>query len=138
MFPYYLSIGMRAEDFWHGDPAWAKAYRKAEELRLDRVNREAWWQGMYIYEALCNASPLFRAFGKKGAKATPYPAEPYDIKPKKTGQSKRESEKKQYLKLKRSMEAFAASFNANRTLTKGGEPDGGRNGDRQPANTDPG
>ena len=125
---------MSAEQFWHGDPALVKAYRKAEEIRKERMNQEAWWQGMYIYDALCCASPLFRAFGKKGAHASPYPKEPYPIKAPTGEKEKRSAEKKQYLKAKHSMEAFAASFNAMHHK-KGGRPeDGGRNHDRQPAN----
>lgn len=133
VLPYYLSIGMSADDFWNGDPALAKAYRDADELRKQRVNEELWFQGMYIYEALCDASPLFRAFGKKGAKATPYPKQPYDIAPRKEKDevSERTREKKQMEKMKRSMEAFAASVNANRKKKAGDSFGRERNDNRQ-------
>lgn len=85
-------MGMSADDFWKGDPALAKAYREAEKIKRDRLNERLWLQGMYIYEALCDASPLFRAFGKKGTKAVPYSKEPYalDDDEKKKRELKRE------------------------------------------------
>lgn len=56
------------------------AYRKAAELREKRRNQEMWLQGMYVYEALCDASPLFRFSMKKGTvKPEPYVKEPYPI-----------------------------------------------------------
>lgn len=75
-----MSIGMSYDDFWHGDVWKVKAYRKANELQDKRRNQELWLQGMYIYEALCDASPLFR-FSMKGGtiKAEPYLKEPYPI-----------------------------------------------------------
>ena len=70
-FPYYLSIGMTEEQYWDGDPELVKYYRKAEEIRNEKRNQELWLQGMYIYEALCDASPIFHAFAKKGTKPRP-------------------------------------------------------------------
>ena len=57
----------------------AKWYRKAEEMRQNRRNEELWLQGMYIYEALCDVSPLLHAFAKRGTKPVPYPDHPYSI-----------------------------------------------------------
>lgn len=75
-----MSIGMSYEDFWDGDVDMVKAYRTAAELRDKRRNQELWLQGMYIYEALCDASPLFRFSMKKGVvKPEPYAKEPYPI-----------------------------------------------------------
>ena len=78
--PYYMSIGMSYDDFWNGDVSMVKAYRKAYELQEKRRNQELWLQGMYFYEALCDASPLFRFSMKKGIiKPEPYLKEPYPI-----------------------------------------------------------
>lgn len=75
-----MSIGMSYEQFWDGDVDMVKTYRVAAELRDKRRNQELWLQGMYIYEALCDASPLFRFSMKKGAiKPEPYVKEPYPI-----------------------------------------------------------
>ena len=79
VFPFYLSIGMTPEQYWDGDPSLAKYYRKAYELQRKRRNEDLWLQGMYIYEALCDVSPLLQAFAKKGTKAHPYVDHPYSI-----------------------------------------------------------
>ena len=77
VFPYYLSIGMTADEFWNQDCTLTKYYRKAHSIQLDRKNQELWLQGLYIYEALCDVSPILHAFAKQGTKPAPYPTEPY-------------------------------------------------------------
>lgn len=77
--PYYLSIGMTYEQYWYGDVWMVEAFREADRLKQKRKNQELWLQGMYIYEALCDASPLLHAFAKKGTKAVPYREAPYDL-----------------------------------------------------------
>ena len=79
VFPFYLSIGMTPEQFWDGDPSLPKYYRKAYELQRKRKNEDMWLQGMYIYEALCDVSPIMNAFAKKGTKPHPYTDRPYSI-----------------------------------------------------------
>lgn len=75
-----MSIGMTYDEFWNQDVKLVEVYRKAMELREKRRNQELWLQGMYIYEALCDASPLFRFSMKKGTvKPEPYVKEPYPI-----------------------------------------------------------
>ena len=75
-----MSIGMSYDDFWNGDVCMAGAYRKARELRDRQRNQELWMQGMYIYEALCDASPLFRFTMKSGTiEPLPYLSEPYPL-----------------------------------------------------------
>lgn len=75
-----MSIGMTYSEFWDGSVDLVRAYRKADELRRRRENETLWLQGMYIYEALCDASPLFRtSFGKRSIKPEPYCKEPYPI-----------------------------------------------------------
>ena len=111
LFPYYLSIGMTPEQYWEGDCMLTKYYRKAEEIRNEKRNQELWLQGMYIYEVLCDVSPVLHAFAKKGTKPTPYSDKPYALTAK---QSKRNEEEKQRAiaeKGKRFMEAMAANIN---------------------------
>ena len=75
-----MAIGMSYDDFWNGDVSMVKAYRLSYELKEKRKNQELWLQGMYFYEALCDASPLFRFSMKKGIiKPEPYLKEPYPI-----------------------------------------------------------
>ena len=79
VFPFYLSIGMTPEQYWDGDPSLPQYYRKAHELQRKRRNEELWLQGMYIYEALCDVSPIMNAFAKRGTKPHPYTDRPYSI-----------------------------------------------------------
>lgn len=97
-FPYYLSIGMTEEQYWDRDSTLVKSYRKAEELRKERVNQEMWLQGMYIYDAISRLSPILRAFAKKGTKAQPYVEEAYPINKKTVEEAELKKEK---LSLKR-------------------------------------
>ena len=111
MFPYYLSIGMTPEQYWDGDCTLVKYYRKAEELRNDRRNQELWLQGMYIYEALCDVSPVLHSFAKKGTKPIPYSSKPYSITEKQRAKDEEEKQRKIAEKGKKFMEAMAASIN---------------------------
>ena len=105
-FPYYLAIGMTPEQYWDGDPALAKYYRKADEIKLERVNQEKWLQGMYIYEAICDASPILQAFAKRGTKPHPYAEKPYALTDKQRERNAEEKDKAVAEKGKRFMEAF--------------------------------
>ena len=111
VFPYYLAIGMTPEQFWDSDCTLVKYYRKAEEIRNERRNQELWLQGMYVYEAICDVSPILHAFAKKGTKPTPYSAKPYPLNDKQTKRDEEEKQRKLTEKGKRFMEAMAASIN---------------------------
>ena len=111
LFPYYLSIGMTPEQYWDGDCTLVKYYRKAEELRNEKRNQELWLQGMYFYEALCDVSPILRAFVQKGAKPTPYSEKPYPLTNKQTERDEEEKQRRVAEKGKRFMEAMALSIN---------------------------
>ena len=105
--PYYMSIGMSYDDFWNGDVSMVKAYRKAYELKEKRRNQELWLQGMYFYEALCDASPLFRFSMKKGMiRPEPYLKEPYPI----TAAEVREREERQAQEREERIKAGFAAF----------------------------
>lgn len=79
-------------------------------MRKQRKNQELWMQGMYIYEALCDAAPLFRAFAKKGTKAHPYAKEPYSLKAK-DKEKKQETEREKYFRKREKMEAMFMAVN---------------------------
>ena len=111
-FPYYLAIGMTPEQYWDGDPMLAKYFRKADELRLERKNQELWLQGMYIYEAICDASPILHAFARKGTKPHPYVDKPYPITQKQCERSAEDKAKAVAQKGKAFMEAFMKQNNS--------------------------
>ena len=104
VFPYYLSIGMTYDQFWNDDPALARYYRQADEIKVERKNQELWLQGLYVYEALCDVAPILHAMAKKGTKAQPYPEKPYAITERQRRREAEEKERKVAMKGKRMME----------------------------------
>ena len=82
MCPQYILMGMTYEQFWREDVCMAKAYREAFELKEKReairTKWTIWEQGLYIYEALCDVSPILRAFSK-ATKPLQYTEKPYEI-----------------------------------------------------------
>ena len=111
LFPHYLSFGMTEEQYWDKDSTLVAAYRKAEELRMNRKNQEMWLQGAYLYEALCRVSPVLHAFAKKGVKPVPYLSEAYALNEKQAELREEEHAKGVYDKGKRMMEGFMVSHN---------------------------
>lgn len=105
IFPYYLSMGMTYDEFWLGRPSLARAYRKAFEMRMQRQNWEAWWQGMYIYDALVRVSPIFRALTKGNVKPEKYPDEPYPMTAKDAKEREERIERENFNKFLKQMEA---------------------------------
>ena len=103
-----MVFGMTYEQFWDGDVWMAKAYRQAYEIRKEKENYDAWLQGLYIYEAICDASPILRAFSK-AKKPAPYPLEPYTLN---TKLSKERKENREAKKREVEGDAFVASMNA--------------------------
>lgn len=76
-------------------------------------------QGMYIYEAIADLIPVLHAFAKKGAKAKPYPKQPYAITRRAMKSEKAKSEKAAHDKGLRYMQALMAN-----TKKKGENADG--------------
>ena len=75
--PIYMSYGMTYDEFWYRSPYRAKFYRESYKIKVKQKDEEMWTQGMYIYEALCEVSPILHAFSKKGTKPLPYCEKPY-------------------------------------------------------------
>lgn len=126
--PYYMSIGMTPEQYWCGEPALAVWYRESFRIKKERRNWEMWLQGMYIYDAICDASPILRPFAnKKGTRAVPYPSEPYDLGLAKSPEEKREKQNSEDKKVmdeaRMRMENLMVSM-ANKLKGKGGNTNG--------------
>lgn len=55
-FPFYLSIGMTADQFWEGECTLPVFYRQAYTIKqkreFDDMDFNAWLQGRYITEAI--------------------------------------------------------------------------------------
>lgn len=92
--PYFLSVGMTYEQFYDGDVDLCKYYRKADELRKDRMNEKLWLQGLYIYDALIRVAPAFRAMGT--SKPENYPDEPYPLTQKEMARREERDTKKRF------------------------------------------
>ena len=60
----------------------AKAYLEAHKIKEKRKVEEmkwiTWEQGLYVYEAICDVSPVLRAFSEI-RKPLPYPEQPYGL-----------------------------------------------------------
>lgn len=90
--PYYLAIGMTYEEYWYGDPLMVRAFYKADKLRRERTDEEAWLYGLYVLNAL-NAT-VGNMFRKSGQPAE-YPKEPFLIQKQREERERSEREKEQ-------------------------------------------
>lgn len=101
--PYYLSIGMTYEQYWYGDVWMVRAFHKADKLRQERENTNAWLLGAYVGRAI--ESTIGNAFRKKGAKPAEYPKQPIELF------KKEKTEEQKALEAKREREKAIAYFN---------------------------
>ena len=72
-----MSYGMSYDEYWYSSPYRAKFYLNSHKIKIKQKDEELWMQGMYIYEALCDVSPILHAFSKNGTKPLPYAKQPY-------------------------------------------------------------
>lgn len=72
-----MALGMTYEQYWYGDPLMARAFYKADKLRQERMNDEAWLNGAYILRAL--QATVGNLFLKQGSKPYEYPRKPIEI-----------------------------------------------------------
>lgn len=75
--PYYMSIGMTYEQYWFGDPLMVRAFYKAEQIRQEQADYNAWLQGAYFKQAI--ESSIGNAFRPKGTSPIEYPAKPWIV-----------------------------------------------------------
>jgi len=82
MFPYFLSIGMSADEYWFGDVWLAKGYHDAHKINMERHNQMLWMQGLYNYQGLSAAlSNALSGFSKHKSKTKDYLKEPIRLTP---------------------------------------------------------
>lgn len=116
---------MSYNDYWHGDCWMAKYYREAYRKKLEQRNNDMWLQGLYIYEAICNASPILNPMSKKH-EPIPYREAPIPITEAQSMRQKKEAEKKQMEHDKEIMKQRMIAINER---LKGKEVDNGRRTD---------
>ena len=124
-FPYYLSIGMTADQYWDGDSDLKKPFREAYKMKLREQNLTQWLQGRYIYAALCSVSPLFNSLSKKH-EPLPYVKEPYPILAEDIKKKEEERKRMEYEKALANMKARTLAWNSKYKKRKlnGGQTDG--------------
>lgn len=123
-----MSIGMSYDEFWNQDVSLVRVYLKANQLREKQKNRELWLQGMYFYEALCDASPLFRFTMKKGSiKPEPYVKEPYPITEAEVKAREAEERRKKEERFKAEFAQFAERMRKQMPVEARPDPKGGEN-----------
>ena len=106
--PYYLAMGMTADEYWYGSPMLLSAYRTAYNIRLEQQNQQAWLQGLYIYNAV--GAVVSSALGGKG-KNTKYADKPIELNTEKTPLQKRLEKERANQKVINQMNAWAAAWN---------------------------
>lgn len=72
-----MALGMTYEQYWYGDPLMVRAYYKADKIRQQRINDEAWLHGAYVYRAL--DATVGNMMRKKGSEPAKYPERPVDL-----------------------------------------------------------
>lgn len=95
-----MSIGMTFDQYWYGDIRITRLFIEADKIRQERMNDEAWLQGMYFFHAMSIA-----LHNSNRAKASDpiaeYPAKPYEIsKRKETKQEREDREENERLQAK--------------------------------------
>ena len=110
VFPYYLAMGMSYEQFWFDEPKIAAYYRRADEIRKQRMNEELWLNGIYTAEAL--ASTVGNMF-TKGQKHK-YPSEPKPITLAELEEKRAREQRLREEKIKAAFTARALSVNASK------------------------
>ena len=121
-----MSIGMTYEDFWYSDVRLVEFYRKADELKTKRRNETLWLQGAYFYEALCDASPLFRmSFSRKAVEPRPYVKEPYPMTELELREREQREAKKREERMKAEFARFVNSMIERKKLTEAHKDKGG-------------
>ena len=116
--PYYLAMGMTLDEYFNQDWTLVKYYREAQQIRKEQRNQELWLQGLYMYEALGDMSPVLRAFAKKGTKPLPYPSEPYPITLAEVEARKEREEQLKAERIKARLSVWAAKTNAHFAKSK--------------------
>lgn len=108
-FPFYLAIGMTYDEYWNMDSTLVRYYRKAEEIRRKLKNEELWLQGMYIYEALCDVSPVLHAFAKAGTRPIPYSKAPYPLTEQEYRERQEQDKRERIALMRKRLEAMVKS-----------------------------
>lgn len=112
-------MGMPQDEYWNGDPQLVKYYRKAAAIKRNERNAELWLQGLYIYEAIMDLSPILRSF-VKNPKPQPYSKMPYPLTEKEKKRREEEEAKAEQIKTQERLREMALAFNKQMTEKNNG------------------
>lgn len=73
-----MALGMTYNQYWYGDPLMVRAFYKADRIRQERKDSEAWLNGLYVLRAL--EATVGNVFRKEGTQPAEYPERPYSAK----------------------------------------------------------
>ena len=99
-----MAYGMTYDEYWNGDPALVRYYRKAEDIRSHRKNWELWLQGRYVYEAIGRMIPSMNAF--KPREPIEYIEEPFPLTEKDVKLRQEKEARRKQEAIKNKMMAF--------------------------------
>ena len=102
---------MTPEQYWEDDCTLVVAYREAYKLRQEETTRRLWLQGYYIYEALCDVSPVLHAFAKNGTKPQEYRSEPIALTKTELEERRLRDERRRYEAMIAGTKAWATERN---------------------------
>lgn len=118
--PFYLSIGMTADEYWNKDPKLCRAYFKAFQITERRKNIDLWKQGLYMYNAICAVAPALHAFAKD-PKPSPYLSEPIPFTQREQKEYEENKRKQEAQAVKDQLTAWAIDHNKRWKEEKNGE-----------------
>lgn len=81
---------MTYEQYWYGDPLMVRAFYKAEKIRQERMNDEAWLNGVYVLKAL--EATVGNLMKQKNDEKNKYPEKPISINGEKPPEAKPEQQ----------------------------------------------
>lgn len=85
-----MAIGMTFDQFWYGDVRMTRVFVEADRLRQERMNNEAWLQGMYFFHAMTIALHNSKRT-KNSDPIAEYPSKPYEISKEQETEQQREA-----------------------------------------------
>ena len=110
-------MGMPTDEYWNGDPQLVKYYRKAAEIKRSERNTELWLQGLYVYEAIMDLSPILRSF-VKNPKPQPYSKAPYPLSEAEKKRREEAEAEEEAKKTQERLREMALAFNKQLTEKK--------------------
>lgn len=118
-------MGMSYSDYWDGDASMTRYYRKAHDTKRREKNFFAWLQGLYVYQAVLDASPALNPFGN--GEVFPYRDEPIPLE---YDEKVEQEERKNQSKMENGLSYFTALAGKLNQKFKEGDESGSNGAER--------